>query len=135
MAVLESLFRRTLSGLSGRALVARALEGRALRADDVLLVALGKAAGPMVQGACDALGPHVRGVAASHVAWPVPDGVTLYEGGHPLPDARSVVAGQALLEAVRGRGARMPLFLVSGGGSGLTWRAASGRRPSDATRG
>src|SRR5690606_13512815 len=81
--------------------------------------ALGKAAGAMVQGAADALGLGLVGVAACNVDWDLPAGVQLHVGSHPLPDHRSEAAGRVLLDAVAHRGDRRLLYLVSGGGSAI----------------
>lgn len=119
MRDLADLFQRTIDHLSGRTLVARALADSGLEANDVQVVALGKAAGAMVQGAADALGLGLVGVAACNVDWDLPAGVQLHVGSHPLPDHRSEAAGRVLLDAVAHRGDRRLLYLVSGGGSAI----------------
>ena len=47
--------------------------------------------------------------------------IRLAEAGHPVPDARGEAAALAMLERVKGAGGEeVVLFLVSGGGSGVT---------------
>jgi hydroxypyruvate reductase len=92
----------------------------------VHVVALGKAAADMALGAADALGARLStGLVVSRqgylrVALGYDSRFTCIEAGHPLPDARSLHAGRALLDFI----ARAPhdaalLFLISGGASSL----------------
>ena len=119
--VLKSILAGALSRVQARALAARALAGSRLPGP-VTLLALGKVAGELALGARDALGARLGEVV---VAGPrggvsVP-GARVFAGGHPLPDAGSVAAGEALLEAAaaaRGAGGSV-IGLVSGGGSAL----------------
>lgn len=84
-----------------------------------VVVGVGKAAAAM---AC-AVEAHWNGPLSGVVA--VPRGATLplkfieqIEGNHPVPDGRSVQAGQRLMEAVRGlKSDDLVLALISGGGS------------------
>ncbi|HEU4593083.1 MAG TPA: DUF4147 domain-containing protein [Steroidobacteraceae bacterium] len=123
--------RRTLLELFDAAL--RAVDGRvcvrtALRGCDAPLVnvfAIGKAAGRMALGARDALGARIAQmlvITKRGHREPALDAAHILqlEGSHPLPDARSLAHGQALLEAI-GRLApdEFPVFLVSGGSSSL----------------
>lgn len=89
--------------------------------DRVHVLALGKAAHAMVQ----ALRPHLPGaqgvvvVPRGPVYAPLP-GFSLIEAGHPIPDANSVGAGEALLDHARSAQAgSLVLVLLSGGGSAL----------------
>ncbi len=114
-----------LTSVHGRRRVADALreyppQGR------VQVIAIGKAAAAMMAGALDALGKRLaRGMIVTK------DGhgdrvlaqrsnIIHREAGHPLPDARSLDAGAALLEFIDStpRDAQM-LFLISGGASSL----------------
>ena len=80
----------------------------------------------MALGARDALGDHVAGMLVitkdDHVSpelQRVP-GVEIYESAHPMPDERSLVAGERLLRWVDELPAEVePLFLISGGSSSL----------------
>ncbi len=113
----------------------RAVHGRhcvraALMADTphtpVHLVAIGKAAAAMTLGAMDVLGQGVRaGLVISKSDHLEPElerypQLSCFEAGHPVPDARSLTAGEALLRFL----AEAPedvefLFLISGGASAL----------------
>jgi hydroxypyruvate reductase len=87
----------------------------------VHLLAIGKAACAMAQGAHDVLGGNISDALvvtkhghAESLPWPV------LEAGHPLPDERSLAAGQKLIEFA----AAIPLdatvlVLLSGGASAL----------------
>ena len=124
---LLELFAAAVAAVNGRTRVRAALEGQSL-GDDVHVIALGKAAVPMMQGALDALGSRIRdAVIVSKDAggvtlpWPV------IESGHPLPDARSLVAG----ERVHAFSERIPpeaqvLVLLSGGASALAEKLVPG---------
>ncbi|HTT14645.1 MAG TPA: DUF4147 domain-containing protein [Thermoplasmata archaeon] len=83
------------------------------------LVALGKAAGPMIDAAAALVGRDAVGLAAAPRGYPAPRrGLPIVFGDHPVPRAGSLRAGAALLRYV---GATVPadavLFLLSGGGS------------------
>ncbi len=129
---LLELFDAALRAVDGRTRVARTL--RAMSFPRPLFVfAVGKAASAMTLGAFDALGDTLRGalvitkdghVDAQLTAHPR---VTVIESAHPVPDARSLAAGErfvAQLEALDD--STMPLFLVSGGASSLVERLRSG---------
>ena len=94
----------------------------------VFVLAIGKAALPMARAALDVTGPHVAGGLV------VPKAVDLepttqlgpldvLPAGHPVPDARSLLAGRRALELARAAtGTDLLLVLLSGGGSALvTW--------------
>jgi glycerate 2-kinase len=85
-----------------------------------VVIAAGKAAATML-AALEDWHP-VTGVAVTTPGQHLPNvpGVRWLEASHPLPDARSVVAGTAVLEAVTGLGSDdLVLCLISGGGSAL----------------
>lgn len=96
------------------------------RGAPVWAAAIGKAASAMALGAVDALGSSLERMlvvtksghlAAELLARP---GVEAHESAHPVPDERSLAAGQRLLEWVGELPpAVLPLFLVSGGASSL----------------
>ncbi len=99
----------------------------------VSLVAIGKAAESMTLGAFDRLGGQVvdglviskPGHLQSRELQDLP--VTLIEGGHPLPDASSLQAGEALAQFIQGLPQdRELLFLISGGASGVVERLREG---------
>lgn len=117
---LLDFYRAALVAVDGRTCVARALQTMPLDAP-VSLIALGKAACAMAQGARDMLGDAIAAalVVTKHGhAEPLPWDVI--EAGHPLPDEHSLEAGERLLEFA----ARLPargtvLVLLSGGASAL----------------
>jgi len=120
--VLRNMLDAALAAVNGHALVADDL-----RRHDALLcsiVAIGKAASAMLEGALDVVpgahallitkDGHVSSVLRHHA------GVEVIEAGHPLPDARSLIAGRRLLEFIAAAPAECPLlFLLSGGASSL----------------
>jgi hydroxypyruvate reductase len=122
---LLSLFQAGLAAVNGRARMRAALARRDdLR--DVWVLAVGKAAASMTLGVLDALGPRVeRALVVSREDCLDPrlsdhPCVTVSCGGHPLPDAASLQAGEAALAMARDVAAGRPvLLLVSGGASSL----------------
>ncbi|GMQ99162.1 MAG: glycerate kinase [Acidimicrobiia bacterium] len=97
--------------------------------DDLVVVALGKAASAMVRGAVAKLGD-LRGIAVSnHVeSCPVP----LYVGSHPVPTSDSLAAGERLLDFVAGLEATdIVLYLISGGGSSIAVAPREGLTVAD----
>jgi hydroxypyruvate reductase len=125
---LLELFAAACRAVDGRRSVRSALEGRSIAdlAADWTLIAVGKAASAMTEGALDVLGPRiVRGLVVSRPGhldpvlgdWPA---LTRLEGDHPLPGAASLAAGAALLEfAVATPPGSAVLVLISGGASSL----------------
>lgn len=119
------IYRSALEAVSGRRSVREALGARAL-AGPVHLIALGKAAEAMAAGAFDQLnGVIARGLIvtkAGHAdlaAWRGRP-VQLLESAHPVPDERSLAAGQALLEFIAATPpTEQCLVLLSGGASSL----------------
>ncbi len=91
------------------------------------VVAVGKAAAAMAQGAVAALGSQIAGgvivVPLDHVPAgfnPAAHGLHVTCGSHPLPDEASLAAGQSVADFVSGLDAKAQvLFLVSGGASSL----------------
>ncbi|MBI3571822.1 MAG: DUF4147 domain-containing protein [Gammaproteobacteria bacterium] len=114
------IFQSALAAVNGRVCVRERLKERPL-SGKVYMLAVGKAACAMAQGAQDVMGDNIvdaliitkKGHAES-LPWPV------LEAGHPLVDASSLKAGQKLLVFVD----RIPqdasvLVLISGGASAL----------------
>lgn len=118
--LLLEAYRSALAAVHGRTRVRDALAKLPI-ATPVFLIAAGKAACAMAQGAHDALGERIAGalvVTKRGYAEPLP--WTVIEAGHPLPDEASIAAGEALLAFA----ARIPrdatvLVLLSGGVSAL----------------
>ncbi len=118
--LLLDIFLDALRAVDGRVRVRDFLSGYSFNAP-VYLLAIGKAACAMAHGAHDVLGPAIDGALivtkeghAEPLPWPV------REAGHPLPDSRSLDAGEALRSFV----AALPieadvLVLLSGGASAL----------------
>src|SRR5438270_12966474 len=130
-AELITLFREVVAALSAERLVREACTaGRAPRpapGGRLATLGLGKVAAEMLAGARAALGDELE-----PLAFAVPRGSgggVLIEGGHPLPDAGSLRAGEALLQAASSLAASdAALLLVCGGGSSL---AEAPRSPLD----
>ena len=125
-------------GLVRRALVVADIE-RALRAAQAVdVVAVGKAAGPMLDAAVDVVAKmpfrHVMGVSA-HLPQVVPAGATWHTAAHPVPDDRSVAAARAILDVASGANDRdLLLLLLSGGASALMALPADGISLGDKQR-
>jgi hydroxypyruvate reductase len=125
--LLLDLFRAGLTRVDGRRCVADALaDGAGLDGGRVWVAAVGKAAAAMALGAQDALGSAIERCLVitkdDHVTPEVSrlPGVELYESSHPVPDRRSLIAGERLLRWVDELPpGSQPLFLISGGASSL----------------
>ena len=127
-ALLLDLLQAGLQAVEGRRCVRTALLANppAPRGAPVWAAAIGKAAGSMALGAADALGEELERVlvitksghlAPELLALPA---VEAHESAHPVPDGRSLAAGQRLLAWVDELPpAVAPLFLISGGASSL----------------
>jgi hydroxypyruvate reductase len=100
------------------------------RDGDVIVAGGGKAGVKMARGIVAALGDRARGVVVVPAGTGAPDrvgGVRILEAAHPLPDERSVAAGQAVLDTVAGARARdLVVCPISGGGSALMCVPAPG---------
>jgi len=101
-----------------------AIEPRSLTRDSVkpeggpaTILAIGKAAIAMCWGAQDSLGS-VTGICVAPDPGPVPSGIELVIGDHPIPGEKSLRAGRRVLEVAAGIDGRC-IALISGGGSSL----------------
>ena len=123
---LLAIYVAAVDAVRGRVCVRRELERDAPGDGPVWLVAIGKAAQSMALGALDVLGGRIaRGLVITkrgHLDGTAFSGLEFesIEGGHPVPDERSLAAGEALLAFV----AKAPpqarlLILISGGCSSL----------------
>ena len=65
------------------------------------------------------------GIVVSDHTEPVPDGYASYLGSHPVPDERSELAGNAVLEGLASSAGPV-FFLISGGASALCEVPAEG---------
>lgn len=81
------------------------------------VIAIGKAGAAMCRGASEALG-RIEGVCVTNTPGPVPPGVELVLGDHPLPGPASLAAGERVLQAADSARERC-VALISGGGSAL----------------
>jgi glycerate 2-kinase len=123
--ILLELFDAALRAVDGRSCVAKFFEGMKSTASFEVF-AIGKAASAMALGACDALGTRIASALVI-----TKDGhfdpdlgrsprVTTLECAHPVPDERSLAAGDELRRRLLGlRTDTLPLFLISGGASSL----------------
>ena len=130
-SMLQMIFDRALEAVDGRTAVHAALQ-RSGVSGPVVLIAVGKAAQAMTEGACDILGTQIRGgLVVSKAGHLLPsrlsavglDGVI---GGHPVPNLGSLEAGGRLLDTVAAAGDASLLFLISGGASSLVEVPAGG---------
>ena len=132
--------KEAIDAVKPDAAVRRALANATLDpAGKVLLVAAGKAAWRMAATASDVLGDRLaHGIVVTkygHVEHPLPR-ISCHEAGHPVPDANSFRATEAVLNFVKGLSPRdTVVFLLSGGGSALFEAPlVSGDELADVTR-
>lgn len=90
----------------------------------VILIAMGKASLAMTRAAVQRLGERIdRGVCVTKVLPETPQawqGIEIVQGGHPIPNAGSLRAGQKIQEVLQDVGKEdLVLVLVSGGASAL----------------
>jgi glycerate 2-kinase len=124
--ILLTCLRAALDAVDGRRAVRAEITRRPLQGHWQLL-AVGKAAAAMAQGAVDAMGSQVQGgivvVPVDHVPAgfdPAAHGLVVHYGSHPLPDRASLDAGAALVDFISHLAYDVPvLFLISGGASSL----------------
>lgn len=105
-------------------------------AGTVRLVAIGKAAGSMVDAAAEAIGRPFDALAVTPRGFPgSARGLKVLFGEHPIPGAGSFEGGQALLNFVRAASpGDLTIFLISGGGSAVAEVPAAGLTPGDLSR-
>lgn len=125
-----AIAQAALAAVHGRTVVAKALRDPAVTAP-VHLIAAGKAAAAMSQGALDAWGDAiVRGLVitkSGHGDAALAERFACIEAAHPLPDASSIAAGAALLDFINNTPSDAQLlFLISGGASSLVEVLAPG---------
>ena len=101
------------------------------------VIAVGKAAGAMAEAVreagCDAPGIIVTSdEALVDKSLVLPSGMTVFPSAHPVPDARGIAAGEAVMDFADGIGADDHLrLLISGGGSALLPAPADGMSLAD----
>ena len=88
---------------------------------NLLVIAIGKAGHPMAEALSQELGPNLAGVVSSPVD--PPHQLThfrYYRGGHPLPNAESLLAARTILRALKNQTLHsLVIYLISGGGSAV----------------
>jgi len=86
------------------------------------IIAFGKASLPMAESLADILGDRLTDgvVIPKHAEGRTLSLLTVKEGGHPVPDERSLAAGQRVIELLSDlRNDDLVICLISGGGSAL----------------
>ena len=121
---LLAFYHRALARVNGRRVVADYLTATPLKGNWAV-VAIGKAASAMAEGAQQSLGDRLQsGLLITRHSYaerfPGSDRWQIMESGHPLPDEASLAAGEALLSYIDTLPDGLPLlFLLSGGASAL----------------
>jgi hydroxypyruvate reductase len=143
---IRAMFAAAVDAVEPSRAVDRALQrdGDSLYVDDTILsiaggvhiVAVGKAAVSMTQGAIRALGDAIISgdviTKDGHVDCELPARIRVSESGHPIPDVRGVRATMSALEALQDRPHdSVVLALISGGGSALLEAPVEGVDLSD----
>jgi glycerate-2-kinase len=119
-APLLEVFTAALNAVDPERAVRRALAGSP-HAEPATVVAIGKAASAMARG----VGGAANGVIVTDHVETVPDGFASFVGGHPIPDERSLAAGEAVVAHIEATAGPI-LFLISGGSSALCELPAPG---------
>ena len=124
-AALEAIFGEALSAVHGGRAVERSLRERDPGDLRWTLLAAGKAACAMAEGARAVLGERIRAgwvVTKDGCARSVA-GLDVREAAHPLPDARSAAAAEHALEVARSLGPGDGLLVLLSGGASALWAA------------
>ncbi len=128
---LVSIFEAAIQAVAGKRAVADALKQTSDFRPD-MIIAVGKAADDMCQGAHAVLGDSIPALVATkyeHVSSNLSanPAVTTIESGHPIPDEQSLLAGRLLAEAVSKLAPdSVLLLLVSGGASSIAEQLPEG---------
>jgi len=122
-SILLSVYQAGLDRVHGREAVRSYLSEQELQ-QGIHVVAIGKAACAMAQGAMDVFGEQAGGVLVITKTGHLEDlcaqeGIECIEADHPVPDERSLEAGQGLLRFLSDHSQGPFLFLISGGASSL----------------
>jgi glycerate-2-kinase len=136
---LIEIARAAVAAVDGEALVRAALAGWGGRRTRVW--AIGKSSIAMARGAAAALGDALVGglvaaraplASASPSSYGLPPSLRLVEGAHPIPDARSAEAAEALLDEARSAGANDDVVVLLSGGATAIVGAPIAGLPDDA---
>jgi len=108
--------------IRGDILVARELQRKPLKSNQIILMASGKAAASMTGGAVQVLGDRIVDARvitkAGHCHGLEQDtGIRCLEAGHPLPDEHSLAAGEELVEWLSNIPGEVSLLVLTSGGS------------------
>ena len=97
------------------------------RFEGSIVLSLGKAGHTMVRAFCGITGPGWSGMVACPDPPPAPvAGFRYFTGGHPLPNADSLLAGDAMLQLLAEASSRtLVIFLISGGASAIAEKPIS----------
>ncbi len=133
--LLDGMIRHALSAADPQEAVLRCFkyrEGRLFPSDatpeavkrGVTLISIGKAARAMAAAACELLGEQIQRVIVVEKSVGndihLPGEIEVLQGGHPIPDERSLQAGRRIADLVRSSPPESDfLVLISGGGSSL----------------
>lgn len=125
---LLNIFNDAVHAVTGKHAVYTALmqnDTKLAQLDAIRLVAIGKAAESMLEGAFSAIPEEIIDKALLITKWGHANAhqwdtqkVTMIEASHPVPDQSSLDAGQALIDFVAENDTPL-LFLISGGASSL----------------
>lgn len=94
---------------------------------NILVIAIGKAGHTMAEALVQQLGPNLAGVISSPVDPPHQLAhFRYYRGGHPLPNAESLLAARTILRALKNQTLHsLVIYLISGGGSAAVEKPSS----------
>ena len=129
---LLSFFNSALESVQGRAAVKKYLHSNRIDSEKIALLAIGKAASSMLEGAVDILGDKiVTGLLITkdgHLGDTEKfENIEYLLASHPVPDERSLFAGNRLIEWLVALPADLPLVvLISGGTSSLVEKLPEG---------
>lgn len=119
--LLFTLFEAALEQVNGESAVARELTEHPIEVEEVYVLATGKAASAMFAGAKKRLGHKIKSALVvskdAHCEQLVEDNFTCIEAGHPIPDERSLEAGQRVIEFVKNIPAKALLLVLTSGGT------------------
>ncbi|MEZ4570287.1 MAG: DUF4147 domain-containing protein [Thermomicrobiales bacterium] len=133
---IQQIFQAAVDAVDPRRCVCEALSDHDadLESASAYVIAFGKAAGQMARGAVDALDKTIAGgivVTKEPVDEPI-ERFNYFQGSHPVPDERSMEAGEAVLEFASTIPDGAPVFcLISGGGSALVEALKPGLKLQD----